>query len=53
MDLVLIGYAWPLRPKIVLDSSFEARETLWRMGYSVDAIPRALALEIDKAFEAA
>lgn len=51
MELVLIGYAWPRPPKVVLDSSFQAREALWREGYSVDAIPRMQALEIEKAFK--
>lgn len=47
MELALIGYAWPKRPKIVFGDSFELRRALWREGYSVDAIPRALAFEID------
>lgn len=50
MDLVLIGYHWPARPTIVLECLFAARQALLRDGYSVDAIPRHLALEIDALF---
>lgn len=50
--LVLIGYAWPKRPKVVLTVTLEERQALWKAGYSVDAIPPAQALEIDALFTA-
>lgn len=50
MEMVLIGYAWPRPPKVVCDSSFQAREALWHEGYSVDAIPQTQALEIENVF---
>lgn len=51
-DFVWIGYAWPDRPKVVYSNAFSDYQSLCNQGYSVDGIPRALALEIDALWDA-
>ena len=47
----LIGYSGLNRPLVVCGKSLRLRESLWRMGRTVDCVPRQEGLAVKRAWQ--